>query len=185
MTTALVVVDMQNAFIAPSGGLAVEGAGAVLDAVNRHVARADEQGHPIFYTRDVDPTGRTGSAADNDNALHPDLDIRGTVVEKGPGASAGFSGFVLAAASAGGSPGGGGLSALAELLRAAGVDHIVTIGLAGDVCVAATARDARRLGYTVEIDLAATAFVHAHRHGDDAALDELRAVGVRLLEAHE
>jgi len=40
MTTALVVVDMQNAFIAPSGGLAVEGADEVLDAVNRRVARA-------------------------------------------------------------------------------------------------------------------------------------------------
>jgi nicotinamidase/pyrazinamidase len=51
------------------------------------------------------------------------------------------------------------------------------------VCVAATARDARRLGYQVTIPLAATAFVHAHPQGDDAALAELVAAGVVVDEA--
>jgi nicotinamidase/pyrazinamidase len=61
-----------------------------------------------------------------------------------------------------------GLGALADLL----------VGIAADVCVAATARDALRLGYPARIPLHATAFVHAHPDGDDAAVAELRDAGV-------
>jgi nicotinamidase/pyrazinamidase len=185
MTTALVVVDMQNAFVAPDGGAAVDGAERVVAAVNQRVAAAGARGWPTFYTRDVDPTGRRGPAADHDTALHPGLDVRGIVVDKGPGSAAGFSGFALASTAAGGTPGGGGLSALAGLLREAATDRVLVVGLAADVCVAATARDARRLGYATAIDLDATAFVHAHPDGDDAALADLRAAGVRLEHSTE
>lgn len=99
------------------------------------------------------------------------------MVPKGPGRSGGFSGFVLAGQ---GPPGAGGLSPLAGHLRAAGVDAVVVVGLAADVCVSATAIDARRLGYTVTVPLTATAFVHAHPGGDDAAIAELRAAGVTV-----
>src|SRR4051812_16641029 len=91
MSTALIVVDMQNAFVAPNGSLAVDGADRVLAAVNQRVAHAADHGWPVFYTRDIDPSGHDGP----DTELHPDLDVRGTVVDKGPGAAGGFSGFVL------------------------------------------------------------------------------------------
>jgi nicotinamidase/pyrazinamidase len=122
-----------------------------------------------------DPDGQTDLAAG--------LDVRGTIVPKGPGRSGGFSGFVLLSSGLpDGKAGGGGLSALPGLLRDAEVDSVVVAGIATDVCVSATARDARRLGYPVTIPLPATAFVHAHPDGDDAALAELREAGVTITE---
>lgn len=176
---ALVVVDIQNAFVDPAGGAPVPGAPQVVAAVNGWVVRAAGDGWPVFYTRDVDPTGR---AVARDLALPAALDVRGQVIDKGPGSEAGFSGFVLATgARPGGAPGAGGLSALAGSLRSAGVDKVVVVGLAADVCVSATAVDAVRLGYSVTVDLAASAFVHAHPDGDEAAVTDLRHAGVRVL----
>lgn len=60
---------------------------------------------------------------------------------------------------------------------------MVVVGLAADVCVAATARDARRLGYDVTIPLDATAFVHVHPNGDSATVDELRNDGIPVLDS--
>jgi nicotinamidase/pyrazinamidase len=174
--TALVVVDMQNAFIAPAGRLAVPGADAVVAAVNARVAAAVRLGWPVFYTRDIGPTELPDGDPEEQTALFAGLDVRGTVVPKGPGKDGGMSGFVLSQ----GGPGSGGLSELASRLRAAGVDAVRVAGLAADVCVAATARDARRLGYQVSLDLGATAFVHAHPGGDQAALGELVAAGITL-----
>lgn len=176
---ALVVVDMQNAFIAPAAGRPVTGADYVLQAVNGCVAEAVERGWPVFYTQDVAPFEMPAQELAREIELHEGLDVRGRVVPKGPGKEGGFSGFVLASS---GGPGGGGLSPLAELLAAAHVDSVVVVGLAADVCVAATARDARRLGLHVTVPLGATAFVHAHPGGDEAAIEELRAAGVTVPE---
>jgi nicotinamidase/pyrazinamidase len=181
--TALLVIDMQNVFVEPSGASAMDRGGAVLDAVNTCIAEAVDQGRPVFYTRDVDPTDLPDGDPDNQTGLHPRLDIRGPVVDKGPGKHGGFSGFVLTAnGPATGGPGRGGLNELAEHLRAADITDVVIVGLAADVCVAATARDARRLGYRVTVPLTATAFVHAHPNGQDRALADLIAAGVTVTE---
>lgn len=177
--TALIVVDMQNAFIAPAAGTAVDGAERVVRAVNELVTSAASQGWPIYYTRDIGPTELPEGDPERQTEMHSDVDIRGTIIPKGPGKHGGFSGFVLATPDSAG-PGAGGLSALAGLLRNDDVRHIVIAGLAADVCVAATARDARRLGYDVTIPLSATAFVHAHPDGDNAAIADLRAAGVTV-----
>lgn len=172
--TALIVVDMQNAFIAPAAGLAVDGAAAVVRAVNARVDRAIERGWPVFYTRDVAPTELPDGDPDKQTDLFPSMRVNGTVVPKGPGKHGGFSGFLLTRDG----PGSGALSALAGHLHDAGVRSVVVVGVAADVCVAATAQDARRLGYNVTVDLEATAFVHAHPNGDDAAVAELRTAGI-------
>lgn len=177
--TALIVVDMQNAFIAPAAGRPVAGAGAVVGAVNDLVAGAATRGWPIYYTRDIGPTELPESDPDRQTNIHSDVDVRGTIVPKGPGKQGGFSGFVLTTTDSAG-PGAGGLSPLAGLLRSDGVQRVVVAGLAADVCVAATARDARRLGYDVTIPLSATAFVHAHDGGDEAAIADLRAAGITV-----
>ena len=176
---ALVVVDMQNAFIAPAAGRPVAGADRVLQAVNGWIAEAVERGWPVFYTQDVAPFELPAQELAREIELHDGLDVRGRVVPKGPGNKGGFSGFVLASSDG---PGSGGLSPLAELLAAAHVDSVVVVGLAADVCVAATARDARRLGLHVTVPLGATAFVHAHPGGDEAAIEDLRAAGVTVAE---
>lgn len=179
---------MQNGFVQPAEGDGIVHAGSVLDAVNRWSTPARARGWPVFCTRDIDPFGThpptgvtAGARAEHDIELHPGLSEPGTIVDKGPGSRAGFSGFVLASSALpSGAPGGGGLSALAGLLRTSGVQHLVVVGLTADVCVSATALDARRLGYEVTVDLAATAFAHAHPGGDAAAIEALRDAGVRL-----
>lgn len=185
MRSALIVVDMQNAFINPVRGRPVERAHEVVEEVNALVRDAHRDGSPVFFTRDVGPTELPPGDPDGETDLFSGLDARGVVVDKGPGKDGGFSGFVLTSVSdtVGGGPGDGGLSGLAEQLRRAQVDHVVVVGLAADVCVAATARDARRLGYVVTLPLDATAFVHAHPSGDEAGLADLAAAGVTIERA--
>lgn len=176
--TALVVVDMQNAFIADGAPLRIDQAPDVVHAVNSWVGWAADHGWPVLYTRDIEPTDLPDGDPQRLTDLYGKLDLRGEVVDKGPGRLGGFSGFVLSSVHAAGSPGDGGLSRLATALVQHDVEHIMVVGLAADVCVAATARDARRLGYEVTVPLGATAFVHAHPSGDDAAIAELTNVGV-------
>lgn len=59
---------------------------------------------------------------------------------------------------------------------------MTVVGIATDVCVAATARDAVRLGYPATVLVQAGAFVHAHPEGDRAALVQLRGAGVTVVE---
>lgn len=149
---ALIVVDMQNMF--------AEGRPETVAAVNERVKQATDHGWPTYYTRDLDPTELPEGDPEGRTQMHPELLMRGQVVSKGPGRTGGFSGFVLHAE--GSDPGVGGLSPLAGLLRTAGIDAVEVVGIAADVCVAATARDAARLGYDTEVNLSATAFVGAH-----------------------
>ncbi|UYM06306.1 cysteine hydrolase family protein [Solicola gregarius] len=182
MRSALIVVDMQNAFVDPAAGLPVEGADRVVAAVNERVVEAADDGRPVFYTRDVAPIDLPVGDPDGQTDLYPGLNARGTLVDKGPGKNGGFSGFVLTstAEQVAGEAGDGGLSMLAAHLRRANVEHVTVVGLAADVCVSATARDARRLGYHVTMPLEATAFVHAHADGDEAAIAALTAAGVNI-----
>lgn len=175
MSTALIVVDMQNLF--------VEGADPdrrVIAAVNERVAAAVDAGRPVFYTRDVGPTPHPPEGGTD---LSRDLDVRGEVVPKGPGRRGGFSGFSLFPEEAG--PGEGLLGPLAGLLRESGAEAVDVVGLAADVCVSATARDAVRLGWPATVDLEATAFVGAHPGGEKGAVADMRAGGVRVLAKSE
>jgi nicotinamidase/pyrazinamidase len=173
MTHALVVVDMQRTFVesVPAGE-------RVLAAVNARAERCRDHAQPVLYTRDIQPDGRP--PGHESFQLHPGLVVCGTIVEKGPGRAGGFSGFVRQRADA--APGAGGLSELAPRLLAAQVTELTVVGLAADVCVAATAADAALLGWRTTLDLRASAFVHAHPHGDRAAVADLRAAGVNVIE---
>lgn len=177
MSTALIVVDMQNLFVDAVGADGPR----VLATVNRQVTRAVERGDPVFYTRDFAPIDLPDGDPQNRIGLHPDLDVRGVVVDKGPGKRGGFSGFVLGPVLEPQQPyGGGSLGPLVRLVRESGVRSVTVVGIAADVCVAATARDAVRLGYDVTVPVEATVFVHTHPDGDRAALAELRAAGVTV-----
>ncbi|MDJ1431374.1 isochorismatase family cysteine hydrolase [Halostagnicola sp. A-GB9-2] len=54
-STAVVVVDMQNAFCHPDGSLYAPGSESVIDPISDLVSRARETGTQIVYTRDVHP----------------------------------------------------------------------------------------------------------------------------------
>ena len=171
MTHALVVVDMQRTFVesVPTGD-------AVLAAVNALAEHRHTRAEPVFYTRDIQPDARPPERGSFQ--LHPELLVYGTIVEKGPGRLGGFSGFVLHRAGA--APGAGGLSELAPRLREAQVTELTVVGLAADVCVAATATDAARCGWRTMVDLRASAFVQAHPDGDRGTIADLRGAGVHV-----
>jgi nicotinamidase/pyrazinamidase len=95
-------------------------------------------------------------------------------VRKGTGGEDGYSGFSVR------DPVSGETSAtrLGALLDDAGVRRIVVTGLAGDVCVAETALDGRRLGYDVVVPLAATRFVELNAGDGERAVTRMRDAGV-------
>ncbi|RZU30591.1 isochorismatase family protein [Blastococcus saxobsidens] len=181
MTRALIVVDVQNDFC-EGGSLAVAGGAAVAAAVSAHI-RSTAYDH-VVATRDhhIDPGHHFAQAPDfvetwpahcvvgtEGVELHPALD-RGpieAVFDKGEYAAA-YSGFE--ASSEG--------TALADWLRARGVDAVDVVGIATDHCVRATALDAVGHGFATRVLLPLTAGVAEATV--DAALDQLRTAGVEL-----
>lgn len=179
MINALIVVDMQNLFV----DLVGEQGTRAVNIVNRYVSTAVDSGDPVFYTRDYAPIELPENDPEKRTQLHADLDIRGTIVDKGPGKSGNFSGFLHAPVLRAQEPyGGGSLGMLVEALRRSAAQRVTVVGIAADVCVAATAMDAMRLGYPTTIPLEATAFVHVHPDGDQAAVADLRAAGISVLD---
>ncbi|GLV51755.1 amidase [Thermobispora bispora] len=183
MTTALVIVDVQNDFC-EGGSLAVAGGAEVAAAITRHLR--DNRYDHVVATRDyhIDPGSHFSDEPDYVTswpahcvadtpgaAFHPALATSAVEEVFSKGAhSAAYSGFEGAA------PDGTGL---AEWLRARGVDAIDVVGIATDHCVRATALDGARSGFSVRVLLGLTAGVA--RETTDRALAELKEAGVELV----
>lgn len=187
--TALVVVDVQNDFADPTGSLYVPGGADIIGTVNAAAAAVRRCGGLVAYTQDWHPAetphfsthggpwpphcvGGTWGAQ-----LHPALHLDGPVVRKGTGHEDGYSGFSARDLATGDDRPTG----LADVLAGHGIERVVVVGLAQDVCVKATALDARRLGYPTAVALDATRAVELSP-GDRARADaEMSAAGVDLL----
>jgi nicotinamidase/pyrazinamidase len=186
--TALVVVDVQNDFAHPDGGLFVPGGDAVVAIVDAEVRAADAAGATVIHTQDWHPPSTPHFAKDGGTwpvhcvadtwgaRFHDDLTIAGPVVRKGVDGGDGYSGFSVRDPVSGEEE----ATRLGGLLDEAGVERVVVVGLAGDVCVLATALDAVRRGYDVEVPLPATAFVELEAGDGDRAVAEMRRNGVRV-----
>ncbi len=187
-TTGLVVVDVQNDFADPAGGLYVPGGEQVVSAANAEIEAATTAVAPVFYTQDWHPRdtphfqtsggvwpvhcvqGTWGAE------LHPDLLVRGAVVRKGEHGEDGYSGFTMRDPTSGDTiP-----TPLADLLRDAGVRRLVVLGLAGDVCVRATALEGRELGWEVTVPWAAVRSVEVQPGDEARAREELARAGVTV-----
>ncbi len=188
--TALIVVDVQNDFADPEGSLSIPGGQEVVDVVNREIEQATGAGAPVFYTQDWHPP-RTPHFDIDGGAwpvhcvqdtwgaqLHPELKVEGPVVQKGVDGGDGYSGFSVR------DPVSGEESAtrLGRLLDEAGARRVVVTGLAGDVCVKATALDARELGYEVVLPLEATRFVDPE-DGAEQTIHECETAGITIERA--
>jgi nicotinamidase/pyrazinamidase len=192
-TTALVVVDVQNDFADPDGGLYVREGEAVVPVINAEIAAATEAGATVVFTQDWHPPTTPHFAKDGGvwpvhcvrdtwgAELHPELSVPddAPVVRKGVEGEDGYSGFSVR------DPQSGEESAteLGSLLREAAVERLVVTGLAGDVCVAATARDGVRLGFEVTVPLAATRMVELEAGDGERAVAELTEAGVEVVPA--
>ncbi|MDM7089799.1 isochorismatase family protein, partial [Enterobacter asburiae] len=104
-STALLVVDVQNDFADPDGGLYVSSGEEVVPIVNDEVAAARAAGAAVLYTQDWHPESTPHFAKDGGTwpthcvqgtwgaQFHPDLDVDGPVVRKGTDGGDGYSGF--------------------------------------------------------------------------------------------
>jgi nicotinamidase/pyrazinamidase len=187
-TTALVVVDVQNDFADPEGSLSVRGGVDVVRAVNEEVRRATSAGAPVLYTQDWHPADTPHFAKDGGTwpvhcvqgtwgaQLHPDLTVAGEVVRKGEHGEDGYSGFSMK------DPDSGEVvpTRLARLLREAGVEELVVVGLATDYCVRATALEGRGQGWPVTVPWTAVAAVDASPGDGERTREELLAAGVTV-----
>ncbi len=176
MSTALLIVDLQNDFL-PGGALAVAGGDEVIAPIN--ALAADPAFDVVLATRDWHPPDH-GSFAAQGGPWPPhcvrdtpgaelsaalDRDRVDVVIDTGTAVDdEGYSGFES--------------DELRELLRSEGVTAVTIVGLATDVCVLHTARDALREGLIVTIDRSAVRGID--ETDSRAALHELTAAGAVL-----
>lgn len=200
MTEALVVVDLQTDFC-PGGALAVPDGDAIVPLVNSLLARAAVR----ILTQDWHPPGHRSFAAAHPRARPFDRGLVGGIeqmlwpvhcVAGTPGAAfhpaldTDRADLILRK---GGNRDLDSYSAFFEndhvtptgldgYLRSRGVDAVAVVGLALDVCVAATAVDAARLGYVVRVVEPACRAIDLN--GSLAtALAAMRSAGVKIERA--
>ena len=183
--TALLVVDVQNDFADPGGGLYVRDGESVVTLANEQVTAAQNAGAAVVYTQDWHPAStphfeKDGGiwpvhcVADTWGAeLHPNLLVHGPVVRKGTSGEDGYSGFSVRDPVTGAAA----PTQLQSLLDPS-IQRLVIVGLAGDYCVKETALDGVRLGYVVEVPVALTRFVELEDGDADRAVEEMRSAGV-------
>ncbi|MEO7295841.1 MAG: isochorismatase family protein [Candidatus Limnocylindria bacterium] len=189
--TALVVVDLQNDFADPAGSLAVGGGEAIVPLVNEAVRAAAVAGALVVATQDWHPESTPHFATDGGPwpvhcvggtwgaELHPsfDLPIDAPLIRKGVNGEDGYSGFTMRDSSTGEElP-----TELEGLLNERGIERIVMCGLATDYCVHATALDAVRLGFRVDLLAKAVAAVNLSPEDGDKALTDMAEAGVTLV----
>ena len=188
--TALVVVDLQNDFADPAGGLSVAGGEDIVPTVNAHVREAIEEGALVVATQDRHPETTPHFAKDGGiwpvhcvggtwgAELYPAFDLPADAprVRKGTNGEDGYSGFTTRDPESGEET----PTELEGLLRERGIERVVVCGLATDYCVMATAIDAARLGFETVVLGEAIAAVNLDPADGDRALDEMREAGVSL-----
>jgi nicotinamidase/pyrazinamidase len=186
-STALIVVDLQNDFADPKGGLPVEGGEAIIPTVNREIGSARAAGALVVFTQDWHPESTPHFAKDGGiwpvhcvagtwgAELHPDVDAPADAprVHKGANGEDGYSGFTMRDPLTGETK----PTELEGLLREHGIQRMVVCGLATDYCVNATALDARRLGFPTFVLLDAVRAVNLEQGDEQRAIDEMRDAG--------
>ena len=188
--TALVVVDLQNDFADPAGGLSVVGGEAIVPRINEAVRDGLEAGALVVATQDWHP--ETTPHFEKDGGIWPVHCVRGTWgaelhpafelpadaprVRKGSHGEDGYSGFTMRDPATGAET----PTELEALLRDRRIERVVVCGLATDYCVKATALDAVRLGFETSVLADAVAAVNLQPDDGDQAMAAMADAGVRL-----
>jgi nicotinamidase/pyrazinamidase len=186
--TALVIVDVQNDFADPAGSLYVRGGEAVVPVIDDQVEAALATGAHVYYTQDWHPPSTPHFARDGGiwpahcvadtwgAQLHPGLRVAGPIVRKGQHGEDGYSGFTMRDPLSGQAT----ATELEGLLRAAGVQRLVVVGLATDYCVQATVLDACALDFEVTVLTSAIRAVDLAEGDGERAVARMREAGAEL-----
>jgi len=173
--TALLLVDIQNDFC-EGGSLAVPDSLAILPVANEWIARARENGWPIIASRDWHPVDhcsfqhRGGDWPEHcvqdtpGAAFHPQLQLPDEAVRVSKGTA--FEQDAYSAFDG---------TQLEVYLKRQGIEHLYVGGLALDVCVQASVKDACQLGFDTTLLADATRAVDPQRTQD--VFDRLREAG--------
>jgi nicotinamidase/pyrazinamidase len=192
-STALLVVDVQNDFADPAGGLSVAGGAGVIPFLNGEIAAARARGALVVYTQDWHPGTTPHFAKDGGiwpvhcvagswgAELHPSLVIDGSTVRKGANGEDGYSGFTMRNPTTDEEV----PTELDALLRDHDIRRVVVCGLATDYCVRATALDAVRLGYATQVLAGGIRAVDLAPGDGDRAIVEMAAAGVAIVREVE
>ena len=186
--TALIVVDVQNDFADPAGGLYVARGHRIIPTVNGEIEMARNNGAIVVATQDWHPEVTPHFAKDGGiwpvhcvadtwgAALHPDLALPEDAprVRKGVNGEDGYSGFTTRDPVTGETT----PTELEALLRGAGIERVVVVGLATDYCINATALDAKRLGFETAVLTDAIAAVNLKPADGAKAIDEMVDAGI-------
>lgn len=185
---ALLVVDVQNDFVDPSGSLYVRGGEEIVPLVNAEIERARAAGAGVFFTQDWHPGTTPHFQKDGGTwpvhcvqhtwgaEFHPDLRAEGPVVRKGVDGRDGYSGFSVR------DPQSGDVAStrLESLLRSRTAERLVICGVATDFCVVETSLDAKRLGFATTVLRDQIRAVDLHPGDGDRALERMERAGVEL-----
>jgi ureidoacrylate peracid hydrolase len=153
--TALIVIDMQNAFVAPGAPMEVPAARGIVAPINRLAAELRKRGVPVIWvTHENRPDGRDwagffdtfiapGRRADAATALSAGSELQRLfpALEVAPAdvrvAKNRYSALIA------------GASSLETVLKQKGIDTLLVAGTKTNVCCECTARDAMMLDYKV------------------------------------
>jgi nicotinamidase/pyrazinamidase len=177
---ALLVIDFQNDFTPPDGALAVPHGDEIADRVNE--LAGSDRFDLVVATRDWHPPDHSQFEEEGGiwpvhcvqgtegAELHPSLDRTKVdlVLDKGQNRDEdGYSGFED--------------TELGDLLRERGIDAVMVVGLAQDVCVKNTALDAAGQGFRVTVDRAGTRPVDVEPGDGDRAVLEMERAGAAVV----
>ncbi len=202
MLSALLVVDVQNDFC-PGGALAVPDGDQVVPVANKLLEKTPlsvltqdwhPEGHCSFASSSGKPPYTVDDSIRPPRVLWPDHCVAGT---RGacfhPGLKADKARLILRKGS---NPRLDSYSAFFEndgvtttglsgWLGAFGVGALVLVGLATDYCVKATALDARRLGFEVDLVLEGVRGVNASAGDAEKAIEAMKQAGCRIVALKE
>lgn len=177
--TALLLVDIQNDFCT-GGSLAVPESEEIFPVVNAAISEAQDQGWPIIASRDWHPVDHCSfkhrggpwpvhCVQDSHGAaFHPRMELPVDAIRVSKGTA-----FERDAYSAFDS------TQLDQFLSRRGVKRLKIAGLALDVCVQATVKDALEAGF--EVDLLADATRAVDDSQATQVLSELSSAGARII----
>lgn len=189
---ALIVVDVQNDFVDPEGGLSVKDASSVVPSINAMISAARDDGRLIVYTQDWHPKVTPHFAKDGGiwpvhcvadswgTQFYPRLDVVSDawIVKKGTGGEDGYSGFSVRDPQTEAESD----TAMESILKQHGIDEVEIVGIATDYCVKETALDARKRGFKTVVYWDCMKGVDLQPGDAEAAIREMEEAGVEVRE---